>query len=163
MAKAGKEKAKAKPAAKGKDDADVISVVARNRRARFEYDLMETFEAGIGPDGDRGQERSGPARRAWKKLTRCVEREEVWLYGCDIPEYLQANRMNHKAKRPRKLLLHRKEIDRLETKTSERGLTIVPLRKSFSKKGWPRSTSRSPRGESCYDKREALKKAGLQA
>ena len=58
---------------------------------------------------------------------------EVWLIGCDIPEYLQANRMNHVPKRPRKLLLHRREIIKLENKTGEKGMTIVPLSIYFKK------------------------------
>ncbi len=82
---------------------------------------------------------------------------EVWLYGCDIPEYLQANRMNHKPKRPRKLLLHRREIDRLAAKATERGLTIVPLQIYF-KNGIAKVEICIARGKKSYDKRESLKK-----
>ena len=155
MAKAGKEKAKAKPTSKGKDDADAISIVARNRRARFEYDLMETFEAGLVLTGTEVKSlRTGKA--SMEEAYASVDRDEVWLYGCDIPEYLQANRMNHKPKRPRKLLLNRKEIDRLETKASERGLTIVPLRIYF-KKGMAKVDIAIAKGRKLHDKREALK------
>src|SRR5260221_2311301 len=123
MAKASKEKAKGKKA-----DEESIKIVARNRRARFEYDLMESVEAGIVLTGTEVKSlRAGKA--SLEEAYAQIDREgEVWLYGCDIPEYLQANRMNHKAKRPRKLLLHRKEIDKLSTKSAERGLTIVPLK-----------------------------------
>src|SRR5947199_1165761 len=116
--------------AKGKSDADAIHVVARNRRARFEFDLIEKVEAGIVLTGTEVKSlRNGKA--SLEEAYAGIERDEVWLYGCDIPEYLQANRMNHKAKRPRKLLLHRKEIDRLAARTSERGLTLVPLKIYF--------------------------------
>jgi len=153
MAKAGKEKAKV---VKGKDDAEAIKIVSRNRRARFEYDLLESFEAGIVLTGTEVKSlRTGKA--SMEEAYASVDREEVWLYGCDIPEYLQANRMNHKPKRPRKLLLHRHEIDRLTTKASERGLTIVPL-KIFFKKGMAKVEISIAKGRKLYDKREALKK-----
>lgn len=156
MAKAKPTKEKPKAAPAKKDEAEPITIVARNRRARFEYDLMETFEAGIVLTGTEVKSlRTGKA--SMEEAYAMVEREEVWLYGCDIPEYLQANRMNHKPKRPRKLLLHRREIDRLETKTSERGLTIVPL-KIFFKKGMAKVDISIAKGRKLYDKREALKK-----
>ena len=153
MAKSGKTKAAA-PAKKG--DEEAIKIVARNRRARFEYDLIESFEAGIVLTGTEVKSlRNGKA--SMEEAYASVDREEVWLYGCDIPEYLQANRMNHKSKRPRKLLLHRQEIDRLSTKASERGLTIVPL-KIFFKKGMAKVEISIAKGRKLFDKREAMKK-----
>jgi SsrA-binding protein len=152
MAKAGKDKPKGKKA-----DEESFKIVARNRRARFEYDLMESFEAGIVLTGTEVKSlRTGKAslEEAYAQIDRD---EEVWLYGCDIPEYLQANRMNHKAKRPRKLLLHRKEIDKLQAKASERGLTIVPL-KVYFKDGIAKVEICVAKGRKLYDKREALKK-----
>jgi SsrA-binding protein len=152
MAKASKDKAKAKKA-----DDESSKIVARNRKARFEYDLMESFEAGIVLTGTEVKSlRTGKAslEEAYAGLDRD---EEVWLYGCDIPEYLQANRMNHKAKRPRKLLLHRKEIDRLAAKVSERGLTLVPL-KIYFKEGMAKVEICIAKGRKMYDKREAMKK-----
>jgi len=151
MAKAGKDKAKGK-----KDDEEAIKIVVRNRRARFEFDLMEAFEAGIVLTGTEVKSlRTGKA--SMEEAYASVDRDEVWLYGCDIPEYLQANRMNHKPKRPRKLLLNRKEIDRLGTKASERGLTIVPL-KIYFKQGMAKVEICIAKGRKLYDKREALKK-----
>lgn len=159
MAKAGKTKVVASPPPKKgekKPDEETITTVARNRRARFQYDLMETFEAGIVLTGTEVKSlRTGKA--SMEEAYAMVEREEVWLYGCDIPEYLQANRMNHKPKRPRKLLLHRKEIERLSTKAAERGLTIVPL-KIYFKKGIAKVDIAVAKGRKLYDKREALKK-----
>ena len=86
-----------------------------------------------------------------------VDRDEVWLLGCDIPEYVQANRMNHVPKRPRKLLLHRREINKLENKTGEKGMTLVPLSIYF-KKGIAKVELCIARGRKTFDKREALKK-----
>ena len=140
MAKSGGGKAKAKGKAKPDDD-DAIKIVARNRRARFEFDLLVSVEAGI----------------VLTEAYAGVDHEEVWLYGCDIPEYVQANRMNHKPKRPRKLLLHRSEIDRLIAKASERGLTLIPL-KIYFKKGMAKVEICVAKGRKLYDKREALKK-----
>jgi SsrA-binding protein len=152
MTKAGQEKAKGK---KGDDDSSKI--VARNRRARFEFDLMESFEAGIALTGTEVKSlRTGKA--SLEEAYAGIDRDgEVWLHGCDIPEYLQANRMNHKAKRPRKLLLHRQEIDRLAAKTSERGLTLVPL-KIYFKGGMAKIEICIAKGRKLFDKREALKK-----
>ena len=118
----------AKKGGKAKDKKDAgegISVVARNRRARFEYDLLEKVEAGIVLTGTEVKSlRTGKA--SLEEAYAGIDRDEVWIYGVDIPEYLQANRMNHTPKRPRKLLLHRQEIDRLKTKASERGLDHRP-------------------------------------
>ena len=142
--------------AKGKAEGDGFHVVARNRRARFEFDLLEKVEAGIVLTGTEVKSlRNGKA--SLEEAYAAVERGEVWLYGCDIPEYLQANRMNHKPKRPRKLLLHRRQIDALLAKSAERGLTIVPLRIYF-KDGIAKVEISVARGRKLYDKREALKK-----
>jgi SsrA-binding protein len=145
---AGKAKAKGEP--------EGIHVVARNRRARHEFDLIEKVEAGLVLTGTEVKSlRTGKA--SLEEAYAAVDRDEVWLYGCDIPEYLQANRMNHKPKRPRKLLLHRGEIDKLVAKASEKGLTLVPLSLYF-KKGVAKVELCVARGRKMYDKREALKK-----
>lgn len=142
--------------ANGKTVDDSQKIVARNRRARHEYDLIESVEAGIVLTGTEVKSlRNGKA--SLEESYAGIENSEVWLYGCDIPEYLQANRMNHKPKRPRKLLLHRREIDRLIAKASERGLTIVPL-KIYFKDGMAKVEICVARGRKLYDKREALKK-----
>src|SRR5262245_50776526 len=106
---------------KGKGDEDAFHVVARNRRARFEFELLEKVEAGIVLTGTEVKSlRNGKA--SLEEAYAGVDRDEVWLYGCDIPEYNQGNRMNHRPKRPRKLLLHRREIDKVSAKAAERGL-----------------------------------------
>jgi SsrA-binding protein len=151
MAKTGAGKGNAKE--KGDDG---FKVVARNRRARFEYDLIESVEAGIVLTGTEVKSlRNGKA--SLEESYAGIDRGEVWLYGCDIPEYLQANRMNHKPKRPRKLLLHRREIAGLIAKASEKGLTLVPL-KLYFKDGMAKVEVCVARGRKSYDKREAIKK-----
>src|SRR4051812_36873699 len=142
--------------AKGKAEDDGFKIVARNRRARHEFDLIESIEAGIVLTGTEVKSlRNGKA--SLEESYASVERGEVWLNGCDIPEYLQANRMNHKPKRPRKLLLKRSEIQKLSSKASERGLTIVPLQVYF-KKGIAKIEICIAKGRKLYDKRDALKK-----
>ncbi len=141
---------------KGKTEEGGFKVSRANRRARYEYDLLEKVEAGIVLTGTEVKSlRNGKA--SLEEAYASIDREEVWLYGCDIPEYLQANRMNHKPKRPRKLLLHRREIDRLAAKATERGLTIVPLQIYF-KNGMAKVEICIAKGRKTYDKREALKK-----
>ncbi len=133
-----------------------LRVVARNRRARHEYDLLEKLEAGIVLSGTEVKSlRNGKA--SLEESYAGLDRGEVWLYGCDIPEYLEANRMNHKPKRPRKLLLHRREIERIAAKATEKGLTLVPLQIYF-KDGLAKVELSVARGRKTFDKREALKK-----
>lgn len=140
---------------KGKSEAEGVHIVSRNRRARFEFDLLEKVEAGIALTGTEVKSlRTGKA--SLEESYAGIDHDEVWLYGCDIPEYLQANRMNHKAKRPRKLLLHRREIDKLISKVAEKGLTLIPLNLYF-KKGIAKVELCVARGRKLYDKRAALK------
>jgi SsrA-binding protein len=141
--------------AQRKSDQDGIHVVARNRKARHEFDLIEKVEAGIVLTGTEVKSlRNGKANI--EDAYAEVEKREVWLLGCDIPEYLQANRMNHKPKRPRKLLLHRREIDKLVSRGAEKGLTIVPLQLYF-KNGIAKVEIALARGKKQHDKRESLK------
>ncbi len=149
-----KEAEKAKPAAKKEDDLG-IKVVARNRRAHHDFDLLEKVEAGIVLTGTEVKSlRNGKANL--EDAYGDVNRDEVWLLGCDIPEYVQANRMNHVPKRPRKLLLHRREINKLKIKASEKGYTLVPLSLYF-KKGIAKVELCIAKGRKTFDKREAVK------
>ena len=149
-----KEAEKAKPAAKTDDSG--VKVVARNRRARHDFELLEKIEAGLVLTGTEVKSlRNGKA--SLEEAYAEVDKGEVWLLGCDIPEYVQANRMNHVPKRPRKLLLHRREIGKLEARTNEKGLTLVPLSLYF-KKGIAKVELCLARGRKTFDKREALKK-----
>lgn len=150
---AKKNTANEKRAAKAEDSG--IKTVARNRRARHDYELLEKIEAGLVLTGTEVKSlRNGKAslEDAYAEL----DGAEVFLLGCDIPEYLQANRMNHAPKRARKLLLHRREINKLATRVGEKGMTLVPLSIYF-KKGIAKVELCVARGRKTFDKREAIK------
>src|SRR5438874_2597553 len=108
-----------------KEAADGTVNVCRNRRALHEYEVLDRIECGIVLVGTEVKSlRDGHANL--EDAFARVDGGEVWLIGAEIPEYLYGNRLNHKPKRPRKLLLHRREIDKFATKASEKGLTLVP-------------------------------------
>ena len=130
------------------------TVIARNRRARHDYHLEDTVEGGLVLTGT--EVKSLRAGRA--SLTdgfAQIQDGEVWLHGVHIPEYTQGTWTNHEPRRTRKLLLHRKEIDRLASATRERGLTIVPLSLYF-KDGRAKVEIALAKGKRAYDKRQAL-------
>ena len=130
------------------------SVIARNRRARHDYHLEDTVEGGLVLTGT--EVKSLRAGRA--SLTdgfAQIQDGEVWLHGVHIPEYTQGTWTNHEPRRPRKVLLHRKEIDRFASKVAERGLTIVPLELYF-KDGRVKVELALARGKRSYDKRQDL-------
>jgi SsrA-binding protein len=150
-------KSKAKTTSKQPSPAEGIHTVATNRKARFEYELMDKVEAGIALIGSEVKSlREGKA--SLSEAYASVDAGEVWLHDCEIPEYVKANQQNHKPKRSRKLLLHRREIDKLLAKASQKGLTIIPLRIYF-KKGMAKVEIAIARGKKLHDKREALKSA----
>jgi SsrA-binding protein len=129
-------------------------VIARNRRARHEYAIEDTFEAGVALTGT--EVKSLRAGRA--SLTdgfAQVSDGEVWLHNVHIPEYTLGTWTNHQPRRIRKLLLHRKEIDRIAAKTAEQGLTLVPLSLYF-KDGKVKVELGLGRGKRTYDKRHDL-------
>lgn len=132
-------------------------VVAQNRRARHEYDVLDTLECGIVLVGSEVKSlRSG--KLSLEEAYGRVKGGEVWLIGCDIPEYAQANRFNHDPRRPRKLLMHRREIRKFANRAYEQGLTLVPLRMYF-KEGRVKILMGICRGRKLHDKREKIKKA----
>ena len=132
-------------------------IAAENRRARFDYEIGEVFEAGIMLTGTEVKSlRTGKATVA--ESYAAVDRNgEMMLYNCNIPEYLQANRFNHEPKRPRKLLLHAAEIARLAKGVEREGMTIVPLRIYFNEKGRAKIAVALGRGKKLHDKRETEK------
>ena len=133
-----------------------IKVVAENRKARFNYAIEDTLEAGIALTGTEVKSiRNGKTTIAESYAD--TKDGEIWLINANIPEYLQASRFNHEPKRPRKLLLHRREIDRWASATAERGLTIVPLSLYF-KDGRVKVELALARGKRTYDKRHDLAK-----
>src|ERR671923_1499110 len=142
---------------KKNDSEEGIKVIARNKRAFHQYNVLERLECGIALTGTEVKslrEGSSSLEDAYAK----IEDGEVWLIGSDIPEYSMGNRMNHKPKRPRKLLLRRREIARFAGKASQKGFTLVPLRLYF-KRGRAKGEIAVARGKQRYDKRQALKKA----
>jgi SsrA-binding protein len=138
-------------------DEDGIQPICRNKRAFHDYAISDTLECGIvltGTEVKSLREGSGSLEDAYAK----IEDGELWLIGSDIPEYTMGNRMNHKPKRPRKLLLHRREIGKFAGKASQRGFTLVPLRMYF-KRGRAKVELAVARGKQLHDKRQDLKKA----
>jgi SsrA-binding protein len=133
-----------------------IKVVADNRRARFDYEIGESFEAGIELTGTEVKSlRSGKAMIAESYAS--AEGDQIFLINADIPEYLQGNRFNHERRRPRRLLLHRRQIDRMIIAVSREGMTIVPLKLYFNEKGRAKLQVALARGKKLHDKREATK------
>src|SRR5712692_1778556 len=145
---------------KNDDKGDGIKSICRNRRASHDYAIIDSMECGIvltGTEVKSLRDGSASLEDAYAK----IEDGEVWLVGSDIPEYSMAHRMNHKPKRPRKLLLHRREIAKFAGKASERGYTLVPLRMYF-KEGRAKVELAIARGKQLHDKRQAMKKADAQ-
>ena len=131
-------------------------VVARNRKARHEFEILETLEAGMELRGPEVKSlRAGHV--SFLDAFARVERGEVWLHSLHINPYEQANRFNVDPTRPRRLLLNRQEIRRLATKIDEKGLTLVPLDIHFSR-GYAKVTLAVGRGKKLHDKRETLKR-----
>ncbi len=135
-----------------------IKIAADNRRARYNYELGETFEAGIMLAGTEVKGlRTGKATIAESYAS--VERSgEVFLINATIPEYLQANRFNHDPKRRRKLLLHAREIAKIAQAVEREGMTIVPLKLYFNDKGRAKLEIALAKGKKLHDKRETEKK-----
>ena len=132
-------------------------VVARNRRARHQYEIMDTIEAGIVLVGSEVKSlRAGHA--SIEEAYARIDDGQVWLIDCDIPELPQASRFNHKPKRPRKLLLHRREVAKFAGEAKQRGCTLIPL-KLYFRRGFARVELAIARGRKLHDKREAMKKA----
>jgi SsrA-binding protein len=130
-------------------------IVATNRKARHDYEILETMEAGIVLKGPEVKSlRAGKV--GFQDAFARVERAEVWLHNLHISPYEQANRFNEDPLRTRKLLLGRHEIRRLIGKVEEKGLTLVPLELAF-KRGYAKVTLGLARGRKLHDKREKLK------
>src|SRR4051795_10236099 len=113
-----------------RQDENGIRVICRNRRAFHEYEVFDTLECGLvltGTEVKSLRDGAGSLEDAYAK----IDDGELWLIGSDIPEYAMGNRLNHKPKRPRKLLVHRREIEKFAGKASQRGFTLVPLRIYF--------------------------------
>ena len=137
-------------------DPESRKIVARNRKARHEYEILETYEAGMELKGPEVKSlRSGGV--AFQDAFARVDSGEVWLHSLHISPYEQANRNNVDPVRPRRLLLNRQEIRRMIIKTEEKGLTVVPLEIYFSR-GYAKISLGVARGKNIYDKRQTLKR-----
>lgn len=153
--------AEAKPRPKSTAKPKPVKIVADNRRARFDFELLEVFEAGIQLTGTEvkslraskatiGESYAGPSG------------EEFFLFNANIPEYLQANRFNHEPRRPRRLLLHKRQINKLIGAVQRDGLTVVPLKLYFNEQGRAKLEIALARGKKLHDKRETEKKRDWQ-
>jgi SsrA-binding protein len=135
-------------------------VIALNRRARHEYEVLETLECGIVLVGSEVKS----LRKGTLSLEEAygrVKDGEVFLVNCEIAEYVQANQFNHNPKRPRKLLLHRREIKKFATQAYQKGLTLVPLKMYFSE-GRAKVLLGVCKGRKIHDKREAIKEKSMK-
>ena len=134
-----------------------LRVIADNRKARFNYFIDETLEVGVALTGTEVKSlRQGKATIGESYADS--RGGEIWLINANIPEYQQANRFNHAPKRPRKLLLHRRQIEKLIGAVEREGMTLVPLKLYFNEKGRAKIELALARGKKLYDKRETEKK-----
>ncbi|MFF4100281.1 SsrA-binding protein SmpB [Streptomyces sp. NPDC001903] len=130
-------------------------LIAQNKKARHDYTIIDTYECGLVLTGTEVKSlRQGRASLVDGFVS--VESGEAWLYNVHVPEYSQGTWTNHSARRKRKLLLHREEIDKLDSKTGETGNTIVPLSLYF-KDGRAKIEIALAKGKKEYDKRQALR------
>lgn len=136
-------------------EANTKNIVADNRRARFDYDIVETIQAGIVLTGTEVKSLRNNKVTIGESYAS-VENGELWLINSHIPEFLQANRFNHEPRRHRKLLVKRREIDRLQRSISREGMTIVPLKLYFDK-GRAKLDIAIAKGRKAHDKRAAIK------
>jgi SsrA-binding protein len=134
-----------------------IKVVADNRKARFNYSIEDSIEAGVALTGTEVKSiRSGKATIG--EAYADPRNGEIWLVNANIPEYLQANRFNHAPKRPRKLLLHKKQINKLIGAVEREGMTLVPLKLYFNEQGRAKIELALAKGKKLHDKRETERK-----
>jgi SsrA-binding protein len=131
-----------------------IKVVATNRKAGFEYFLFERFEAGLELKGSEIKSiRAGQISLAESYIR--VDENQAWLIEAHVAPYIQANRYNHDPKRPRRLLLHRKEIREMWDSVRQKGVTVVPIR-VYLKNGRAKLEIAIAKGKKLHDKREAI-------
>jgi SsrA-binding protein len=131
-------------------------LIADNRRARFNFEIGDTLEAGIMLSGTEVKSlRTGKAMIAESYAGE--HKGELWLFNAYIPEYLAANQFNHETRRPRKLLVHRRELSKLVVAVQREGMTIVPLKLYFNDRGRAKLELAVARGKKVHDKRETEK------
>ncbi|MDO9411874.1 MAG: SsrA-binding protein SmpB [Pseudolabrys sp.] len=138
-----------------------FKIAAENRKARFNFEIGEVFEAGIVLTGSEVKSlRAGKATIAESYAD--AKDGEIWLINSNIPEYRQAHQFNHLPKRPRKLLLHERQINKLAGAVEREGMTIVPLKVYFNDKGRAKIEVALAKGKKLHDKRETEKARSWQ-
>src|SRR5918994_7086076 len=138
------------------DSKNGYRVVADNRKARFNYEITDTYEAGIALTGTEVKSlRQGKATIG--EAYAGPSGNELFLFNAYIPEYLQANRFNHETRRPRRLLLHKRQIDKFLGATQREGFTVIPLKVYFNERGRAKVELGLGRGKKLHDKRETEK------
>ncbi len=151
------KKTKQKQAARG----ETQRPIAENRKARHRFTVLDTIECGVVLQGSEVKSlREG--KISLDEAYARVRDGEVWLVGCDIQEYSHAGAWKHDPKRPRKLLVRRREIRRFANQAHEKGLTLVPLKIYFNQRGLVKVLLGLCRGKKLHDKRQALKKADMR-
>lgn len=136
-------------------------IITENRKARHKFEVLDTLECGLALAGSEVKSlRAGHI--SLEEAYGRVREGEIWLIGCDIPEYPQATIWNHEPKRPRKMLIHRREMRKFANQAHEKGLTLVPLKLYFNERGVAKVLLGLCRGKQLHDKREAMKKADAQ-
>ena len=138
-----------------------MKLVAQNRKARFQFHLLQKMEAGIELRGTEVK----ALRNGSVSLTEAyckIDGGEIYLHNANISQYSHGNVWNHDPVRPRKLLLHKNEILRLDQKIKERGLTLVPTRLYFNERGKAKVEIALAKGKKLYDKREDIAKRDLE-
>lgn len=148
-------KTKAKNQSK-KTDESKRKLIADNRRARHEYEIIETIEAGLALTGTEVKSLRQGKANLQDSFAR-IEDNEIWLYRCHISPYDFGNRFNHDPVRKRRLLIQRHQINKLKGQTQEKGLTLVPL-KLYFKGNWAKIDLALARGKQLYDKRQSISK-----
>ena len=151
--------AMANPKKADKEDSAILPI-CRNKRAFHEFEIFDTLECGLALTGTEVKSLragAGSLDEAYAK----IEQGEVWLINSDIPEYSMAHRYNHKPKRPRKLLLHKREITKFASKAAQQGFTLVPL-KMYFKQGRAKVEIAVARGKKLHDKRETQRNSEVK-
>ncbi|MER5311222.1 SsrA-binding protein SmpB [Streptomyces sp. NPDC002773] len=144
-----------KPAKKNQDKAPERKIIAQNKKAHHDYHIVDTYECGLVLMGTEVKSlRMGRASLVDGFVQ--IDNHEAWLHNIHVPEYMQGSWTNHSAKRKRKLLLHREEIDKLESKSQETGHTIVPLALYFLN-GRVKVEIALAKGKKEFDKRQTLR------
>lgn len=135
---------------------DKVKTVAENRRARFDYFIEDVFEAGIALSGTEVKSLRGGEGTIAESYAE-IRDGQAFLVNANIPEFSHGNRFNHEPKRPRKLLLHRREIEKLLGAVERKGMTLVPLSIYFNSRGRAKAELALAKGKQTHDKRQSIK------